>query len=105
MQTQLIGWIVLLMIIPAKVGIKSCRFARECVSFMHTYMDVPTLLELCLHDQLDASLLLVSLLFISIPTPFLNLNFYLFLVNIGIGRISKAFPIYVLIFPLIKSWC
>ena len=20
---------------PAKVGIKSCRFARECVSFMH----------------------------------------------------------------------
>ena len=21
---------------PAKVGIKSCRFARECVSFMHT---------------------------------------------------------------------
>ena len=23
---------------PAKVGIKSCRFARECVSFMHAWM-------------------------------------------------------------------
>ena len=38
-----------------------------------------TQLELCLCDQLDkASLLLVSLLFNTIPTPFLN--FYLFLV-------------------------
>ena len=36
-------------------------------------MGVPTQLELCLYDQLDiASLLLVSLLFIAIPTPFLN---------------------------------
>ena len=42
-------------------------------------MDVPTQLELCLYDQLYiANLLLVSLLFIAIPTPFLN--FYLFLV-------------------------
>ena len=45
-------------------------------------MDVPTQLELCLHDQLDiVSLLLVSLLFIAIPTPFLNfiifINFYM----------------------------
>ena len=39
---------------PAKVGIKSCRFAREYVSFMHSYMDVPTQLELRLHDQLDS---------------------------------------------------
>ena len=44
------GWIVQLMITPAKVGIKSCRFGRECVSFM----DVPTQLELRLHDQLDS---------------------------------------------------
>ena len=46
------GWIVLLMIIIAKVGIKSCRFARVC--FIYAYMDVPTQLELCLHDQLDS---------------------------------------------------
>ena len=56
---------------PAKIGIKSCRFARVC--FICACTDVPTQLELCLHDQLDiASLLLVSLLFIAIPTPFLN---------------------------------
>ena len=29
------GWFVLLIIMPAKVGIKSCRFARDCVSFVH----------------------------------------------------------------------
>ena len=98
------GWIVLLMIISAKVGIKSCRFARECVSFMHTWMYLPRWSCVYMISEI-ASLLLVSLLFISIPTPFLNLNFYLFLVNIGISRISKAFPIYVLIFPLIGSWC
>ena len=47
-------------------------------------MDVPAQLELCLYDQLDiASLLLVSLLFIVLPTPFLNiLRFYSFLVQI-----------------------
>ena len=38
-------------------------------------MDVPTQLELRLHDQLDSYLLLVSLLFIAIPTPFLNFKF------------------------------
>ena len=40
-------------------------------------MDVPTQLELRLHDQPDRlrSLLLVSLLFIAIPTPFLNFKF------------------------------
>ena len=48
------GWIVLLMIIPAKVGIKSCRFARERVSFMYTWMYVPIQMELCLQDQLDS---------------------------------------------------
>ena len=42
-------------------------------------MDVPTKLELCLYDQPD--ILLVSLLFIAIPTPFLN--FYLFPVYNG----------------------
>ena len=43
-------------------------------------MDVPTQFELCLQDQVDSySLLLVSLLFIAIPTPFLNFK-YLFLV-------------------------
>ena len=58
---------------PAKVGIKSCRFARVC--FICACMDVPTQLELCLYDQLDtlASLLLVPYFFILIPTPFLNL--------------------------------
>ena len=32
---------------PAKVGIKICRFAREHAA----YMDVTTQLELCLHEQ------------------------------------------------------
>ena len=42
-------------------------------------MDVPTQLELRLHDQLDiANLLLVSLLFIAIPTPFLNFKFFIY---------------------------
>ena len=46
---------------PAKVGIKSCRFAKVC--FICACMDVPTQLELCLYDQLDiARLLLVSLI-------------------------------------------
>ena len=74
-------------IIAAKVGIKSCRFATECVSFVHVYMDVTIAnqLELCLHEQTQivasaacrvgsqefhswiASLPLVSLLFIVIP--------------------------------------
>ena len=77
--------------IAAKVGIKSCRFATECVSFVHVWMQLPNQLELCLHEQTQivasaacrvgsqefhsysiASLLLVSLLFIVIPTPFLN---------------------------------
>ena len=49
------------------------------VCFTCACMDVPTLLELCLYDQLDiAGLLLVSLLFIAINTQLLN--FYLFLV-------------------------
>ena len=44
------GRFVLLIIVPAKVDIKSCRFARECA----TCMDVPTQLKLCLYDQLDS---------------------------------------------------
>ena len=31
------GWFVLPIFIPAKVGIKFCRFARECVSFVHAW--------------------------------------------------------------------
>ena len=80
----------------AKVGIKSCRFVMECVSFGYAWMQLATQLELCLHEQTQivasvayrvgsqefhswiASLPLVSLLFIVIPTPFLN--FYLFLI-------------------------
>ena len=34
----------------AKVGIKSYRFARECVKFVHAWM-LTTQLELCLHEQ------------------------------------------------------
>ena len=74
----------------AKVGIKSCRFATECVSIVHVWMQLSNRLELCLHKQTQivasaacrvgsqefhswiASLPLVSLLFIVIPTPFLN---------------------------------
>ena len=81
---------VLPIIIGAKVGIKSCRFATECVSFMHVWMQLANQLELCLHEQTQivasaacrvgsqefhswiASLPLVSLLFIVIPTSFLN---------------------------------
>ena len=72
----------------AKVGIKSCRYATECVSFVHAWMQLFNQLELCLHEQTQivanaacrvgsqefhrwiASLPLVSLLFIVIPTPF-----------------------------------
>ena len=76
-------------IIAAKVGIKSCRFATECVSFVHVWMHLANQLELCLHEQTQivasaacrvgqefhswiASLPLVSLLFIVILTLFLN---------------------------------
>ena len=38
-------------IIAAKVGIKSCRFATECVSFVHVWMQPANQLELCLHEQ------------------------------------------------------
>ena len=90
---------VLPIIIAAKVGIKSCRFATEYFSFVHVWMQLANQLELCLHEQTQivasaacrvgsqefhswiASLPLVSLLFIVIPTPFLNfLKFYLYLV-------------------------
>ena len=64
---------------PAKVGLNLVDLL-EFVSFMHARVCIPTQLELCLYDQLwIASLLLVSLLFITIPTPFLIFNFYLFL--------------------------
>ena len=38
-------------IIAAKVGIKSCRFAIECVSFVHAWVQLTNQLELCLHEQ------------------------------------------------------
>ena len=78
---------------PAKVGIKSCRFAREC--FIYAYIDVPTQMELCLHDQLDSyGLLLVSILFIVIPTPFLNFKFLF---------ISSLFTFYCTIEPHLSA--
>ena len=46
------GWFVLLITMPAKVGIKSCRLARECVSFVHAWMYVPTQIESCFYNQL-----------------------------------------------------
>ena len=42
---------VMPIIIAAKVGIKSCRFATECVSFVHVWMQLANQLELCLHEQ------------------------------------------------------
>ena len=69
---------------------KSCRFATKCVSFVHVWMQLANQLELCLHEQTQivaseacrvgrqefnswiTNLPLVSLLFIVIPTPFLN---------------------------------
>ena len=57
------------LVIPAEVGIKSCRFARECASFMHTWTYLPSWSCVCMISWI-ASLLLVSLLFIAIPTPF-----------------------------------
>ena len=81
---------VLPIIITAKVGIKSCRFATECVPFVHVWMQLANQLELRLREQIQivasvackvgsqefhsriASLPLVSLLFIVIPTSFLN---------------------------------
>ena len=93
-------------IIAAKLGIKSCIFATECVSFVHVWMQLANQLELCLHEQTQivasaacrvgsqefhswiASLLLVSLLIIVIPTPFLN--FYLFLVCLLYCTIGSA---------------
>ena len=40
----------------AKVGIKSCRFATECVSFVHVWMQLANQLELCLHEQSQCGL-------------------------------------------------
>ena len=42
---------VLLIIIAAKVGIKSCRFTTEYVSFVHVWIKLGNQLELCLHEQ------------------------------------------------------
>ena len=85
---------VLPIIIAAKVGIKSCRFATECVLFVHVWMQLANQLELCLHEQTQivasaacrvgsqefhswiASLPLVSLLFIDPYSLFKFLKFY-----------------------------
>ena len=87
-------------IIAAKVGIKSCRFATECVSFVHVWMQLANQLELCLHEQTQivasaacrvgsqefhswiASLPLVSLLFIDSYSLFKFLKFY-FIIKYG----------------------
>ena len=88
----------------AKVGIKSCRFATECVSFVHVWMQLANQLELCLHEQTQiasaacrvgsqefhswiASLSLVSLLFIVIPTPFLNFIYFLYTYFLGLFKV------------------
>ena len=50
------------------------EFARVC--FICACMDVPIQLKLCLYDQLDSKLatyVLVSLLFIAVPTLVLNI--------------------------------
>ena len=97
---------VLPIIIAAKVGIKSCRYATECVSFVHVWMQLANQLELCLREQTQivasaacrvgsqefhswiASLPLVSLLFIVIPTPFLNFIYILFVYFLLYNRSS-----------------
>ena len=45
----LASWFVLPIIIAAKVGIKSCKFAIECVSLVHKWMYLAKQLKLCLH--------------------------------------------------------
>ena len=50
MDTPYFDWFVRFIFRPAKVGIKSCKFAGECV-FICAWMDVTTQLELCLHKQ------------------------------------------------------
>ena len=42
-----LGWFVLLIIIPAKVEIKSCRLARECASFIHLYIKFALVKKSC----------------------------------------------------------
>ena len=42
-----------LIIITAKVGIKSCRFGIKCVLFVHAWMQLTTQLELCVHEQIQ----------------------------------------------------
>ena len=32
---------VLLIIVPPNIGIKSCRFVRECASFIHAWVYLP----------------------------------------------------------------
>ena len=41
---------VLPIIIASKVGNKSCRYATECASFVHVWMQLANQLELCLHE-------------------------------------------------------
>ena len=47
------GWFVLLIFMPAKAGIESCRFAGECAC---TDVTIATLLELCLHEDTNVTL-------------------------------------------------
>ena len=90
-------------IIAAKAGIKSCRLTIECVLWVHTSMWLATQLEMCLHEQTQvvasaacrvgnqqfhsyvdiASLLLVSLLYIVIPTILFISSMFTFYCTMG----------------------
>ena len=100
-------------ITPAEVGIRSCTFARECVSFVHAWMSVPTQIELCLHEQthivtgvacrvgsqqflryIACQLLPYLLLWFLVP-----LNFYLFLfycigLHLSALRLEENYSVY-----------
>ena len=85
---------MLSIIIAAKVGIKSCRFATECISFVHVWMQLANQLVLCSLEQTKivasaacrvgrqefhswiASLPLVSLLFTIISLCMCHTHFY-----------------------------
>ena len=41
----------IIIIMSAKVGIKSSRFFKECVSFMHAWIGVTIQLKMCLDEQ------------------------------------------------------
>ena len=56
------------MIMPAKVDVKSCRFAKECVSFVLAWMYLPSWNCVCMisyctaHIQVDTRIRLIRVL-------------------------------------------